>query len=65
MSSALRNMNKSKKKMFPPETHTCVKRLIISQGIHFIVLFFILIVAIIIIGLINWSDSYQVNYPYM
>ena len=41
--------------MFPPETHTCVKRLIISQEIHFIVLFFILIVAIIIIiGLIKY-----------
>ena len=64
MSSALRNMNKSKKKCFRLK-HTRVKRLIISQGIHFIVLFFILIVAIIIIGLINWSDSYQVNYPYM
>ena len=30
------------KKIFPPETHTCVKELIISAGIHFLVLFLLL-----------------------
>ena len=28
------------KKKFPPETHTCVKELIISEGVHFLVLLF-------------------------
>ena len=54
-----------KKKLFPPETHTCVKELIISEGDPFPVLFFIfIIVHIILIGLIKYSDSCQVNYPY-
>ena len=43
------------KKIFLPETHICVKELIISEGVHFLVLFFIfIIVAIIIIGLIKY-----------
>ena len=41
--------------LFPPETRTCVKESIISEGAHFLVLFFILfIVIIIIIGLIKY-----------
>ena len=37
------------------ETHTFVKELIISEGVHFLVLCFILIiVTIIIIGLIKY-----------
>ena len=44
-----------RKKLFPPETHTHVKELIISKGAHFLVLFFILIIVIIIIiGLIKY-----------
>ena len=43
------------KKYCPPETRTCVKELIISDGVHFLVLFFILIIVIIIIiGLIKY-----------
>ena len=43
------------KKIFPPETHTCVKELIISEGVHFLALFFIfIIVIIVIIGLIKY-----------
>ena len=43
------------KKIFPPETHTCVEELIISEGVHFLVLFFIfIIVTFIIIGLIKY-----------
>ena len=43
------------KKYCPPETRTCVKELIISEGVHFLVLFFILIIVIIIIiGLIKY-----------
>ena len=39
---------------FPPETYKYVKELIISEGVHFLVSFFILIIAIvIIIGLIH------------
>ena len=35
--------------------HTCVKELIISEGVHFLVIFFIfIIVIIIIIGLIKY-----------
>ena len=37
------------KKFFLPETHTHVKELITSEGVHFLVLLFILIIAIIII----------------
>ena len=41
--------------IFRSETHTCVKELIISEGVHFLVLFFIFItVIIIIIGLIKY-----------
>ena len=46
---------KSKKKKFPPKRQTCVQELIISEGVHFLVLFYILIIAIIIIiGLIEY-----------
>ena len=37
------------KKIFPPETYTYVKELIVSEGVHFLGLFFILIIVIIII----------------
>ena len=47
-------MNKSGK-IFSPETHTYVKELIISEGVHLLILFVILIVVIIIIvGLIKY-----------
>ena len=43
------------KKLFPSETHTCIKELIISEGADFLVLFFILVILIvIIIGLIKY-----------
>ena len=43
------------KKMFRPETYTCVKELIISEGVHFLALFFIfIIVIIVVIGLIKY-----------
>ena len=43
------------KKFFAPEMHTYVKELIISKGVHFLVLLFIPnIVIIIIIGLIRY-----------
>ena len=46
---------KSEKKLFPPETQTYLTELIISEGVHFLVLFFILIIVIIIIiGLIKY-----------
>ena len=46
---------KSKKKKFPPKRQTCVQELIISEGVHFLVLFYILIIAIIIIiGMIEY-----------
>ena len=38
----------------PSETHTYDKELIISEGVHFLVLFFISIIVIIIIGLIKY-----------
>ena len=42
------------KKFFLLETHTYVKEVIISEGVHFLVLLFILIIVIIIIiGLIK------------
>ena len=41
-------MNKSKKYCFPLK-HTRVKESIISEGVHFLVLFFIFIIVIIII----------------
>ena len=42
-------------KIFLPETRTCVKELVISKGVHFLVLFFnLIIVIIIIIGLIKY-----------
>ena len=48
------------KKNFPPETHTYVKELIISTGIHFLALLFILIIVIIIIiGLIKYLVSFM------
>ena len=47
------------KKFFLLETHTHVKKLITSEGVHFLVLIFLYIVIIIIIGLI------QANYPYV
>ena len=43
------------KNIFLPETHTCVKELIMSEGVHFLVLFFIFIIVIInVIGLIKY-----------
>ena len=43
------------KNIFLPETHTCVKELIMSEGVHLLVLFFIFIIAIInVIGLIKY-----------
>ena len=50
------------KNIFPPETHTCVKELIISEGVHFLALFFIfIIVIIVIIGLIKYLVWFMLN----
>ena len=44
-----------RKKFFPPETNTYDKELLISDGVHLLDLFFVLIIVIIIIiGLIKY-----------
>ena len=51
---------KNLKNLFPPETHTCVKELIINEGVHFLALFFILImVIIIIVGMIKYLVGFM------
>ena len=50
------------KKLFLSETHTYAKELIISEGVHFIVLFFIIIIVIIIvIGLIKYLVCFMAS----
>ena len=46
--------NLKKKEYFQPEMHTCVKELIKSEEVHFLVLFFIFIFVMIIIGVIKY-----------
>ena len=42
------------KKLFPPQTHTCVRELVKSEGVHFLVFFILIIAIVIVIGLIKY-----------